>query len=634
MKDFEYRPGQVVMAEAALAAIRDGARLLVEAGTGVGKTLAYLAPAVASGRKVVISTGTKNLQEQIIEKDIPIVQALFPGGFKSACMKGRGNYLCRRRFRRFAQQPLFAGAGEGRLFTRIQAWADETYTGDRAELADLPDDYAAWGEINSKSELCLGSACAFYESCFITRMRAEAAVADIVVVNHHLFFADLNLRENAYGEVIPRYDAVVFDEAHLVEDTATAYFGVTLSNYRITDAARDAQRELRAAKIDDKDAARLIENLHARSARFFDSVRAAGGGKRRLKKPDATQWAGAADEFRNAIGLAADYLGSLAKATEPVRALAMRFADIGEQVAELTAIDKDENVYWVEARGRGVFMHSSPIDVSVHLRQKLYPRAGAAVFTSATLSTGGDFSFIRSRLGLENPEELVIESPFDYRSQAVLYLPGDLPEPASERFAESAAERIGRLLALSRGRAFVLFTSRRNLDRCWDLLDGRFPFTTFRQGDGPRSVILEKFREDTSSILFATMSFWQGVDVKGESLSAVIVDKLPFATPDDPLVAARVEYIEKRGGSGFREYQLPRAALTLRQGLGRLIRSKTDHGLLAVLDRRMKTKSYGKTFLRALPGLDTVDDLDALERRLGAWWGAGEQTAAAPGTKT
>lgn len=621
IKNFEHRPGQVTMANRVRQALNDGGALLVEAGTGIGKTLAYLIPAILSNRKVVISTGTKNLQEQIIGKDIPLAQKLFPGRFKAALMKGRGNYLCKRRFKNFAQQPLFVSGQEGKMFSVIQEWAQKTATGDRAELSGLPDNYSAWSDINSKSDLCLGSACPTYESCFIMKMRSDAAVADIVVVNHHLFFADLNLRENSFGEVIPRYDAAIFDEAHTVEETATAYFGISMSSHRVAEAVRDAQRELRVARLEDKDAATLLSNLLKRSEKYFDALKRLGAWRKRLKSEDSEAFKEEAEALINSTSLIADHLASIKSGGDAIKALSMRFADIGELITTMSAIDNDENVYWVETRGRGVFFHSSPIDISGHLREKLYPRSETVIFTSATLSTDGAFTFISSRLGVEGAGELVVDSPFDYKKQAIFYLPDDLPFPSDNMFLEKAARRIEELLKISRGRAFVLFTSHRNLEKCWELIAPNLEYTALKQGDSPRSVILDQFREDTHSVLFATASFWQGVDVRGESLSAVIIDKLPFATPDDPLVAARIEFIEKRGGLAFNEYQLPSAALMLKQGLGRLIRSRSDKGLLAVLDKRMKTKSYGKTFFKTLPELTTVRKIEDVRLLLENLWG-------------
>lgn len=613
-KEYESRPGQVKMAQGCLDALTQGKALLVEAGTGTGKTIAYLLPTILCGLKVVVSTGTKNLQEQIMGKDIPMVSRIFGAPIRAAIMKGRGNYICRRRLDNFAQRPLFAAKGEATLFETVLDWARTTATGDRAELDILPDNYSAWGEICSKSELCLGASCKYNESCFVNAMRAKAAEADLVVVNHHLLFADLAVREDSFGEVIPRYDAVIFDEAHLVEDIATSYFGVTLSSYRVAEAARDAERELKAANLFSADAARIISTLPDRADLFFSTVRGGRDDKRRLTKGEAQRLAEGAERLAGSLSLVSDFLSTLKNAPDSVKALAIRFEDIAQGLTSYLAMEEKDNVYWIEPRGRGVFMHSSPIDVSSHLVEKLYSRTQSVVFTSATLATSDDFSFITKRLGLgAEAANLSIESPFDYQNQAALYIPEDLPSPSEPTFIQKAARRILELVILSRGRAFVLFTSHRALEKCWEALDGSIPFTTLKQGMAPRDALLEKFREDSHSVLFGAASFWQGVDVKGEALFAVIIDKLPFATPDDPVVAARIERIERNGGSAFMEYQVPSAALALKQGLGRLIRSKNDKGFLALLDKRVKTKKYGKSFLDALPPFPLAHSMEELK---------------------
>lgn len=624
LEKFEDREGQETMADAVARTLENGGLLLVEAGTGTGKTIAYLVPAVMSGLKVVVSTGTLNLQEQVIKKDIPIVEKIVSQKFKTACMKGRGNYLCQRRFKGFTQQPLFKDSREGKFFSTLTEWAGETKTGDRAEIENLPDDYSAWSEINSKSELCLGQACDTFDTCFITKMRQDAMAADIVVVNHHLFFADLNVKDSAFGEVIPRYDAVIFDEAHTVEETATNYFGQRISNYQIEEAARDTERELRSAKLKNSDATVMLENLIRRSKLFFNEFKAGyADGKRRLTAKEVERAGDLAIELANTLKLAGTTISAMKKSTDSVGAMALRFLDMANVMEEILAMDNSDHVYCVETRGRGVFLQSFPIDVSPVLKEKLYPVSQATIFTSATLSAGGDFAFIKSRLGLEDPEEHIIESPFDYKKQAVFYIASDMPDPASRDFIDQAAERMKSLLMATKGRAFLLFTSYRNMDKVWNILsaDTEIPYTILKQGDSPRSVIIEKFRKDTHSILLATSSFWQGVDVPGETLSAVIIDKLPFAMPDDPQIAARIESIEKRGGKPFMEYQLPSAAIALKQGLGRLIRSKEDKGLLAVLDRRLATKSYGRVFLKSLPKFNVIRKLeeakDATQKTLG-----------------
>lgn len=620
LERFQSRTGQLSMADAVMRVLGGGETLLVEAGTGTGKTLAYLIPTILSGSKVAISTGTKNLQEQIIEKDIPLLEKLFPGKFRAAIMKGRGNYLCKRRLKNFAQQPLFRDPAEGGLFLTIQQWAVETETGDRAEIEGMPDDYHPWGEINSKSELCLGQACPSFSSCFITRMRADAALADLVVVNHHLFFADLNVRENAFGEVIPRCDAVIFDEAHLVEETAMTYFGQSISNYKIAEAVRDADRELKAARISDADTITALASLTRRAQEFFDLLGRSADGRRRLHEADIKDTRKKADELLNSLRLVSDFTASVAKTADPIKALSNRFSDMAELLEETLSMDREDHVYWVETRGRGVFLQSSPIDVSGILKEKLHPAFESLVFTSATLAANRRFDFIKKRLGIEQAAELIIDSPFDYTKQTVFYVPNDLPDPSSEHFSDKAAERIGEILIETKGRAFVLFTSYRNMDKVYKSLEGKLPYTMLKQGDSPKSDLLKCFREDTGSVLFATMSFWQGVDVPGEALSAVIIDKLPFASPDDPLVSAIIESINKKGGSAFMEYQLPSAALLLKQGLGRLIRSEQDTGLLAVLDKRLFSKSYGRVFFRSLPRLHVSRVFDETKTGLRGLW--------------
>jgi ATP-dependent DNA helicase DinG len=616
--EYEYRPGQIQMAEAVMRAFDHRSHLIVEAGTGTGKTLAYLVPAIASavrgGGRVVISTGTKNLQEQLMEKDIPFLQNILPAKFTATYMKGRSNYVCLTRLGRAESTPVLDGLDEVDYFDEVSHWARETETGDRAELANLPESLSFWRHIDARSETCLGQKCTDFDPCFITRMRDRAINSDIVVVNHHLFFADLALRNSAYGSVLPDYTAVILDEAHLIEDVASEYFGAQVSNYQIDDLLRD----LGAIKFTSIDVDQEVTRSAARAERFAENFwmgfrEGRGEDGRYPILPGTFARRSSSGEITSTplgdLYIALD--GALTRVETTLDAMKDKPPDVESIVRRIrqarfdlqfivTGQDK-KFVFWLERRGRGVFLRASPIDVSGLLEDKLFGEVGTVVLTSATLSSGGNFSFIRERLGLDKAHDLIAESSFDFQTQAVLYLPPQMPEPRSSEWAQAAADAVIRILKATEGRAFVLSTSLAGMQSLYDLVMPEVDYYCLVQGSASKSQLLTRFRETPNSVLFATSSFWQGIDVRGEQLSCVIIDKLPFAVPTDPIVAARQRYIEDHGGSSFHEYSVPQAIISLKQGLGRLIRSTTDRGVLVVLDPRLRTKSYGRMFLQSLP---------------------------------
>jgi len=629
--EYEHRPGQIEMAEAVLRAFERKHHLIVEAGTGTGKTLAYLVPAVASALsgngRVIISTGTKNLQEQLMEKDIPFLQSVLPTPFTAACMKGRNNYACLDRIARAEGSPILEGLEEMDHFDEVSRWVQRTETGDRAELSSLPENLRFWRHIDARSETCTGQKCADFDPCFITRMRRRAIDADIVVVNHHLFFADLALRNGMYGQVLPDYTAVILDEAHMIEDVASEYFGTQISNYQLDDLLRDVAY----LQIEKAEAQAELKKVSARVNRYadlfwmgFHEGRGVDGrfalnpgtfADRNLEGELAsTRLGDAYVALEGALQRLETTLDALTDQPPEVESLVRR---VRQARFDLTFIVTGENktfVYWLERRGRGTFLRASPIDVSGLLQDKLFDTVPTVVLTSATLSSAGNFKFIRGRLGLQDANDLIAESIFDYESQAILYLPSRMPDPRSPEWADAAAAEVVKIVNATAGRAFVLATSFAGMKALYERAMPELDYPCFLQGSASKGALLNRFRETPNAVLFATASFWQGVDVRGEQLSCVIIDKLPFAVPTDPVVAARQRHIEDNGGSSFYEYSVPQAIISLKQGLGRLIRSTTDTGVLAVLDPRLKTKMYGQTFLQSLPPCHVTSDIAELSR--------------------
>jgi ATP-dependent DNA helicase DinG len=631
LSGFEARNGQLEMADRAADVFTTGGVLLAEAGTGTGKTLAYLIPAILSRRRVLVSTGTKNLQEQIFYKDLPVLRESLGIPFTATYMKGRGNYLCLHRFESFKE----GGTAQTLGFTRdesvyvriIDEWRTETETGDRAELEDLPEDLPFWKDIAATSENCIGSECPRYNDCFITRMRQRAAESDLVVVNHHLLCADAAVRQSAYGEVIPTCHYAVVDEAHQLEDVATQYFGIAVSNYRVDDLGRDVDRAVAAKLLPDQEAG---DNLKDRVERVRDHARAffsvlqmirfdvpgSAGSETRLRI-GAPQLNRVADEglslVRSLEALEAD-IALAREAPADVLALGTRAAELRKDLDFLLRADDSGFVYFLDIRGRGVFLRASPIDVSSIVRELLLDRMSGTILTSATLTVDSSFEYVRSRLGIRKAQEIRLASEFDYSRQAILYLPKRMPDPRSREFAGSVAREVVEIVKRTKGRAFVLFTSYANLREVQARASADIEYPILVQGTAPRSALLRDFKATPNAVLLATSSFWQGVDVVGEALSCVIIDKLPFASPSDPITSARIEAITAAGGSAFGEYQIPLAILALQQGLGRLIRHRQDRGVLAVLDPRLRSMGYGRRFLNSLPPAPVTSEIDDIDR--------------------
>ena len=629
-KHYEYREGQVKMAEKVAEALENKRHLIVEAGTGTGKTLAYLIPAIAAAtrekKRIIISTGTKNLQEQLMEKDIPFLQKILPKKFSAAYMKGRGNYACLYRIQKAEHQPILDGIGQIDQFDAVRRWSYETQTGDRRELVDLPEDLSFWNRINARGDVCVGQKCPEFEPCFITRMRSRAEDADIVIVNHHLFFADLSVRGNQFGRVIPDYSAVIFDEAHLIEDVASDYFGFQVSSFQLEELVRDTDTLPITDPLVTRDVTKVAAKILGLSDQFWLKFTQARFDGRYELTQDLFSYRDRGGDLRptplGEVYLALDgALGSLASALDPlapdspeIDSLVRRARQARFDLDFISTQTEQNYVYWLEKRGKGLFLRASPVDVSELLREKLFEKVDSCILTSATLSSSGSFNFVRERLGLDTAKTSGFSAPssFDYENQAILYLPKAMPDPRSQEFTQLAAGEIIKILDVTEGHAFVLCTSNQSMTALHELVSSRVNYPCFVQGSMTKAGLIERFRETPNAVLFATSSFWQGVDVQGEQLSCVIIDKLPFAVPSDPVVAARSRFIDESGGRSFFDYSVPQAVITLKQGIGRLIRSRTDRGVIAILDPRIKTKGYGRDFLQSLPRMRITSNLSDL----------------------
>ena len=617
VEGFAPRAVQQEMADAVERAIAEGGELVVEAGTGTGKTFAYLVPALLSGKRVIVSTGTKTLQDQLFHRDLPRVREVLGARLKTALLKGRANYLCWYRMDQTVKEGTLPNRADVALLSRVRAWAARTASGDIGEVEGVPEDAGLWPRVTSTAENCLGAECPFFDDCFVVRARRAAQEADVVVVNHHLLFADLAIKREGFGEILPGAHAFVLDEAHQIPELAGQFFSQSVSGRQLSELEADALREAATAS----GAKAALEELGRNVERGVKDLRLAmerlprrGAWDKVREGEDVARWLGV---LRAALAKLSEVLGGMAERSEGLSACAARAVDLEVRLERLCKAPEPGWVHWYEASERGFVLSATPLDVAGPLKDFREQSRAAWIFTSATLSVAGRFEHFTQQMGLEHPHTLSLPSPFDYERHALCYLPRGLPDPKASDYTDRVVAAVRPVLAASRGRAFLLFTSHRALKRAAELLVD-LPFPLFVQGTRPRATLLDEFRASGNGVLLGAASFWEGVDVRGDALSVVVIDKLPFAAPDDPVLEARLSAIREGGGNPFAEVQIPAAAIALKQGAGRLIRDVDDRGVLMLCDPRLLGSNYGRLFLACLPTMPITRDLAEVEAFFGA----------------
>lgn len=610
---FQVREQQQEMLEAVGQAIQKQNSVVIEAGTGVGKTFAYLVPALASGDRIIISTGTKTLQDQLFNKDLPIVKSALKSDSTTALLKGRSNYLCTYRLRRAQLDGRFEDRRTISHLQRIDDWQTITFKGDISELNSVPNDAEVWQHVTSTADNCLGSDCEDYETCFVVKARREAQEADIVVVNHHLFFADIALKEEGFGELLPSANAVILDEAHQLPDIASTFFSETISSRQLLEFVKDTSVEVltdASDMVDLRDALNDLEKCVLDLRLAMDKPGQREPWYKIKNKPAIEKGINLLisifDELESQLKIAAERGKGLESCYDRLIVQKQRIDNLSHPHQDI--------VQWYETYTRSFVLVSTPLDISNTFKKHIEEFSCAWVLTSATLAVGKSFDHFTRRVGLEEPEELLLDSPFDYWHNSLLYAPPNMPEPQQQDFIPSMVEASIPVINAAGGRTFMLFTSYRALNEAADLLKGKLDFPILIQGESSQADMIERFRKLGNAVLLGTNSFWEGVDVRGEALSCVIIDKLPFASPGDPVLEARIKSIRENGGNPFFDYQLPNAVIALKQGVGRLIRDSTDKGVLMICDPRLRTKAYGKTFLESLPRVPRTSKPDVVER--------------------